>query len=254
MSTSLFNKTAEEAIEALANRYIEIQIKAANKETEPASKTDNSQPSSGMSTNTASAIIGGLAGAGIGGLGSLGYNYLKGKRLKAKDVLYGALMGAVPGASLGYLAGGSENSAGGSSDGSGGKGIGSKALDATNAALIVGTPAALGYRYAPGKDSSLLKGKSNLVLALEGQLDKELAKSRTNPRAVSRVESIQKSLNSARELSEKNPSQNVINLFGKQRLAASAPKVRAGYRGFIGLLSSIPAMSYLLSNSQDNSK
>ena len=68
MSTSLFNKTAEEAIEALANRYIEIQIKAANKETEPASKTDNSQPSSGMSTNTASAIIGGLAGAGIGGL------------------------------------------------------------------------------------------------------------------------------------------------------------------------------------------
>ena len=47
MSTSLFNKTAEEAIEALANRYIEIQIKAANKETEPASKTDNSQPKIG---------------------------------------------------------------------------------------------------------------------------------------------------------------------------------------------------------------
>lgn len=102
MEVSLFYKTAEEAVEVLANKYAEKQIKQADDKPSEKSKTD---AKAGAGDQAARAIIGGVAGAGLGGLGTLGYNYLKGKKTKLKDVLYGSLMGAVPGASLGYLTG-----------------------------------------------------------------------------------------------------------------------------------------------------
>lgn len=85
----LTNKTVEEAVEALVTKYAEAQ-KAK-------------QAAFNLSPEAKSALIGGLAGAGIGGLGSLGYNYLKNKRLRLSDALYGALAGAIPGASGGYV-------------------------------------------------------------------------------------------------------------------------------------------------------
>lgn len=88
----LINKTVEEAVEALVTKYAEAQKAKQAK-----------QAAFNLSPEAKNALIGGLAGAGIGGLGSLGYNYLKNKRLRLSDALYGALAGAVPGASIGYL-------------------------------------------------------------------------------------------------------------------------------------------------------
>lgn len=92
MRPNLFDKTAEEAAEILASRYAEVQTekRAATKKAE-------------LSPEASNALLGGALGAGVGGLGALGYNYLRGKKLKLRDAMYGALMGAVPGASLGYL-------------------------------------------------------------------------------------------------------------------------------------------------------
>lgn len=88
----LTNKTVEEAVEALVTKYAEAQKAKQAK-----------QAAFNLSPEAKSALIGGLAGAGIGGLGSLGYNYLKNKRLRLSDALYGALAGAIPGASGGYV-------------------------------------------------------------------------------------------------------------------------------------------------------
>ena len=88
----LTSKTVEEAVEALVTKYAEAQKAKQAK-----------QAAFNLSPEAKSALIGGLAGAGIGGLGSLGYNYLKNKRLRLSDALYGALAGAIPGASGGYV-------------------------------------------------------------------------------------------------------------------------------------------------------
>ena len=86
---NLINKTVDEAVEYLAGRYAEVQ--------------NTKQAELNISPEARNALIGGLAGAGIGGLGSLGYNYLKNRRLSLLDALYGGLAGAIPGASIGYL-------------------------------------------------------------------------------------------------------------------------------------------------------
>lgn len=49
-------------------------------------------------------LYGAAAGAGVGGLGTLGLDYLTGKGVNSRRALYGALIGAVPGAAAGALA------------------------------------------------------------------------------------------------------------------------------------------------------
>ena len=49
-------------------------------------------------------LYGAAAGAGVGGLGTLGLDYLTGKGVNTRRALYGALIGAVPGAAAGALA------------------------------------------------------------------------------------------------------------------------------------------------------
>ena len=51
-----------------------------------------------------SSLYGAAAGAGVGGLGTLGLDYLTGKGVNARRALSGALIGAVPGAAAGALA------------------------------------------------------------------------------------------------------------------------------------------------------
>lgn len=87
---SLMTKSASEAAEALAERYVEVQ--AARR---------SGHVKSAMSEEVRRALIGAAAGAGIGGLGSLGAGYVKNKKLRMSDALYGALVGAVPGAAIG---------------------------------------------------------------------------------------------------------------------------------------------------------
>jgi hypothetical protein len=67
--------------------YVEAQKSKMNKQ-------------AGILTNSA---LGALAGAGVGGLGTLGYDYLKGKKLNLRNALYGGLIGALPGAAVGGL-------------------------------------------------------------------------------------------------------------------------------------------------------
>lgn len=103
----LMTKSASEAVEILATKYAEIQeakranhVKSAN-----IGEMYNSalQSFADLPEESRRAIIGGAAGAGIGGLGSLGIGYIKNKKLKLSDALYGALAGAVPGAAIGAL-------------------------------------------------------------------------------------------------------------------------------------------------------
>lgn len=104
---SLMTKSASEAVEILATKYAEIQeAKRANhvKSAGIREMYDSAlQSFADMPEESRRAIIGGAAGAGIGGLGSLGIGYIKNKKLKLSDALYGALAGAVPGAAIGAL-------------------------------------------------------------------------------------------------------------------------------------------------------
>lgn len=102
---SLMTKSASEAIEILAVKYAEAQeAKRANHVKSAAGMYDSVLKSfADMPEESRRAIIGGAAGAGIGGLGSLGAGYVKHKKLRLSDALYGALAGAVPGAALGAL-------------------------------------------------------------------------------------------------------------------------------------------------------
>ena len=68
MTNRFINKTAEEAVDILLKRYAEVQ----------------SEKKAEMSPELKNTLIGGAVGAGVGGLGSLGYNYLKNKRLNNK--------------------------------------------------------------------------------------------------------------------------------------------------------------------------
>lgn len=87
LNNDIFSKTASEAVNRLAVMYAEAQKSKMNKQAD-------------LLTNSA---LGALAGAGIGGLGTLGYDYLKGKKLNLRNALYGGLIGAVPGAAIGGL-------------------------------------------------------------------------------------------------------------------------------------------------------
>jgi hypothetical protein len=102
---SLMTKSASEAIEILAAKYAEVQeAKRTNYVKSAAGMYDSVLKSfADMPEESRRAIIGGAAGAGIGGLGSLGAGYVKHKKLRLSDALYGALAGAVPGAAIGAL-------------------------------------------------------------------------------------------------------------------------------------------------------
>jgi hypothetical protein len=101
----LMTKPASEAIEILATKYAEVQeAKRTNHVKSAAGMYDSVLKSfADMPEEAKRALIGGAAGAGIGGLGSLGAGYVKHKKLRLSDALYGALAGAVPGAALGAL-------------------------------------------------------------------------------------------------------------------------------------------------------
>ena len=87
LDNNIFSKTASEASNQLAVMYVEAQKSKMNKQ-------------AGLLTNSA---LGALAGAGVGGLGSIGYDYLKGKKLNLRNALYSGLIGSLPGAAIGGL-------------------------------------------------------------------------------------------------------------------------------------------------------
>lgn len=104
---TLMTKSASEAVEILATKYAEVQAAKRSNNVKAAGIGEmyDSVRSSfdGLSEEARRALIGGAAGAGIGGLGSLGAGYVKNRKLKLSDALYGALAGAVPGAAIGAL-------------------------------------------------------------------------------------------------------------------------------------------------------
>jgi len=104
---TLMTKSASEAVEILATKYAEVQAAKRSNNVKAAGigeMYDSVRKSfADLPEESRRAIIGGAAGAGIGGLGSLGVGYLKNRKLKLSDALYGALAGAVPGAAIGAL-------------------------------------------------------------------------------------------------------------------------------------------------------
>ena len=104
---TLMTKSASEAVEILATKYAEVQAAKRSNNVKAAGigeMYDSVRKSfADLPEESRRAIIGGAAGAGIGGLGSLGVGYVKNKKLKLSDALYGALAGAVPGAAIGAL-------------------------------------------------------------------------------------------------------------------------------------------------------
>lgn len=104
---ALMTKSASEAVEILATKYAEVQAAKRSNNVKAAGigeMYDSVRKSfADLPEESRRAIIGGAAGAGIGGLGSLGAGYVKNRKLKLSDALYGALAGAVPGAAIGAL-------------------------------------------------------------------------------------------------------------------------------------------------------
>lgn len=82
----VLGKPINEAIDILCSAYEEKQA---------------SMTKQALSDDARNTIIGGLLGAGVGGVSMMGRSLLKGKKLRARDALYGALMGGVPGAVMG---------------------------------------------------------------------------------------------------------------------------------------------------------
>ena len=88
----VLGKPINEAIDILCAAYEEKQA---------------SMTKQAISDEARNTLIGGLLGAGVGGVGMMGRNLIKGKKLRARDALYGALMGSVPGALIGNVYGSS---------------------------------------------------------------------------------------------------------------------------------------------------
>jgi hypothetical protein len=86
----VINKPIDEAIDILCSAYEEKQA---------------SMTKQALDSDSRNALIGALTGAGLGGLGMTASNLIKGKKLSMRDALYGALLGSVPGAATGYIAG-----------------------------------------------------------------------------------------------------------------------------------------------------
>lgn len=86
----VLGKPINEAIDILCAAYEEKQA---------------SMTKQALSDEARNTLIGGLLGAGVGGVGMMGRNLIKGKKLRARDALYGALMGSVPGAVMGNVFG-----------------------------------------------------------------------------------------------------------------------------------------------------
>ena len=220
MKVSLFDKTVEEAAEVLANRYTEVQIKRAADKAPKTPSTAASPTATDKGDQGARAVIGGLAGAGIGGLGTLGYNYLKGKKTKLKDVLYGSLMGAVPGASLGYLTG------------SDGVKEDAPPPDSNTLASIAGGFIPLGVGGLVAGASGLL-GLNKMVgtSQLQRDLSASLQRAANNPRLSHRIDDLNKRLATAMQDTSKNVLVNPIN---SRLTSINANKARIGAKLGIG--------------------
>lgn len=256
MRPNLFDKTAEEAAEILASRYAEVQTekRAATKKAE-------------LSPEASNALLGGALGAGVGGLGALGYNYLRGKKLKLRDAMYGALMGAVPGASLGYLSAptpdfNKSDKGSGGSDGSGGGGD-SKDY---NGNKVVGTVGEFGIpvgSFATGFYLPSLLGLNKLQgtpkmhpseVKYTKELEAHMARPNVSPIGISNStyqnelrkiqrerDFIHNNLQQAKTLTANNP---------KYIGPISANKLGVGIRSTSGALAT--ALAYLLSGSFKN--
>lgn len=82
--------SVNEAADILAAKYVESMEKKSG-------ITKSADPQS-------ASLYGAAAGAGVGGLGTLGLDYLSGRGVNARRALSGALIGALPGAAAGALA------------------------------------------------------------------------------------------------------------------------------------------------------
>jgi hypothetical protein len=82
--------SVNEAADILAAKYVESMEKKSE-------ITKLADPQS-------ASLYGAAAGAGVGGLGTLGLDYLSGRGVNARRALSGALIGALPGAAAGALA------------------------------------------------------------------------------------------------------------------------------------------------------
>lgn len=214
MQSDLFNKTAEEAVDILAARYVEVQAGRRDY----IKKADGENDKGGMSQEVAHALVGGAVGAGLGGLGSLGYNYLKGKKQRLKDVLYGSLMGAIPGASLGYLASPSAdtNKPNNNSNNNKGSWFGAAAANT----LIPGGAAVVGGKYLT--PAGFITGKSPEQIRIANELKKALdapdhapgpwAPGYDPPRnpIKGQIPGLRKGLDAAAETAAKLPERNIL--------------------------------------------
>lgn len=90
LTSLVMNKTASEAVDILARAYVKSQN----------SKLLNEKKGYDA---LKSSLIGAGIGAGVGGLGTLGMNALRGEDFNARDALYGAFLGSIPGAGVGYM-------------------------------------------------------------------------------------------------------------------------------------------------------
>ena len=97
----LNNKSIEESIDLLCSAYEEKQASVTKQAKSEIMKALTDYYSS-LSPETQQSIVGGLAGAGLGGLGMAGSNLIKNKKVTIRDLLYGALLGGGTGAAGGY--------------------------------------------------------------------------------------------------------------------------------------------------------
>ena len=99
----LSNKSIEESIDLLCAAYEEKQASHVKESKSGSIMSGLSNYFKEMSPELKYSLLGGALGAGAGGLGMAGSNLIKNKKITLRDLLYGSLLGAVPGASVGYL-------------------------------------------------------------------------------------------------------------------------------------------------------